>query len=108
MSRTYRRTSPWLDQSLKYGPRLRKLNWTDRGLFWSAIDPKSPEGLKIMRGYHSDRGQGWMNWNGPSWFHRAFSQRPYRAQAEQELHKWFRDPEHEVQILSKPKREYWL
>ena len=44
--------------------------------------------------------------NGPSWFHRMFSQKPHRMRAKKEIHKFLRDAEHEV-IISKPPQIYW-
>jgi hypothetical protein len=71
-------------------------------------NPKSKEGKKRVAQYRSDSGQGWMNYKGPSWFHRDYTQAPYRAKCRAELGKALIDLEHEVLLERKPKAEYWL
>lgn len=71
------------------------------------IDPDSVEGNKLLSKFHSDRKHHVMIWKGPSWFNRLFSQKPYRTRSKEEIHKFLRNPEHEVIIENKPPREYW-
>lgn len=71
------------------------------------IDPKSIEGKKRLALFHSDKQMGFYNGRGPNWFYTEFCQRPYRANARTKLRKVLLDPEYEVVLQSKPKRDYW-
>ena len=77
-------------------------HWFDR-----RINPKSKEGKKRLAQFHSDSKNKVMLWDGPSWFHRLFAQKPYRQRAHTELYKFVRNEDHEVIIESKPYRKYW-
>lgn len=72
-----------------------------------SIDPKSDEGKRRLARFHSDRKYHVVVWNGPGWFNRLFSQKPHRTRAKKELHKFVRNPDHEVIIEGKPPRQYW-
>jgi hypothetical protein len=110
MSRTYRfnkgKDSYLVDKSwiLKdyvsddaFGWRKSRKNFTD---------PKSVEGKVRLARFHSDMKYGVMIGNGPSWFNRLFAQKPHRQNARRELHKFNRNPDHEV-IICKPSQIYW-
>lgn len=106
MSRTYR---------LKKDKHLSKwvlIDWhfTDRaGCVWykEYHDAKSTEGKKRLAKHHSDAKWLFYNERGPGWFHNYYSQRPYRRDAKNQLHRYVREEDFEVQLLRKPKREYW-
>lgn len=72
-----------------------------------SIDRKSVEGKKKLALFHSDKQKGFYNGRGPNWFFTEYCQKPYRANAREQLHKAMKDPEYEVMLLSKPKRIYW-
>jgi len=105
MSRTYRfKKHRWLEADvLRELVRTAPYRWA-----YQRIDAHSKEGRKKLAEFHSDKKDHWMNYRGPSWFHREFSQKPYKVRARRELHRYQRDPDHEVMIESKPRREYWL
>ena len=71
------------------------------------IDPSSKEGRRRLARMHSDAKKGVMRWRGPSWFVHEYHQVPYRQRARQELHKFMKNPEYEVQLESKPHLTYW-
>ena len=71
------------------------------------VGAHSKEGKRRIAEFHSDAKKRIMIWHGPSWFHRLYSQKPYRTRARRELHKFMRNPDHEVIIENKPPREYW-
>lgn len=111
MSRTYRRTDAASRKDFEW--ILRSWEWIDlpdgsryQAKVWK--DPNSPEMLKDLAKYRSDAGHLWMNYRGPSWFHREYSQVPYRARARQAIIRFFKNPDDEPIIESKPSREYWL
>jgi hypothetical protein len=112
MSRTYRRRN--LKEFSYYENPLRESGYVydEEGNGWWGryfIDPRSKEGKRRLAQFHSDRGHGWMNWKGPSWFHLMFEQVPYRAWCRQQIIHWMKDPENrDVVLPSKPSREYWL
>jgi ATPase subunit of ABC transporter with duplicated ATPase domains len=66
----------------------------------------SEEGKKRLAKFHSDK--KWRYWNhiGPGWFHNLYSQRPYRRDAKRQIKRYI-DNDIDVQLLRKPKREYW-
>ena len=93
-------------------------SWKDRknNIFHnSKINPFSQKGKKKLAMIFSDKKEGVMLLNGPSWFHNQFSQRPHRAKSIQEINKFIKsymstkDQEqlYEVIIENKPKRKYW-
>ena len=82
-------------------------SWILRDWKIDYIDRNSIEGKKRLALYHSDKKKGVMIWNGPSWFHRVFSQKHHSTRAKKELHKFKRNPEHEVIVENKPPRQYW-
>lgn len=116
MSRTYR-FRKGKDRYLIEDQRLftdwGKVEFEDRnGQTWEyfgcyRLDPKSKEGRKALAQFHSDKKDRVMIWNGPSWYHREFSQKPYRTRAKKEIFRFFKNPEYEVIIENKPPREYW-
>lgn len=104
MSRTYRLTKD------KHLSKWVLTEWKHTGNFvWfkDYHDPKSKEGKKRLAKHHSDAKWLFYNNRGPGWFHNFYSQRPYRRDAKNQLHRYTRDEEFEVQLLRKPKREYW-
>lgn len=105
MSKTKRfRRARWLETDvLREIVRVQKWQWVH-----VPIDRNSEAGRRKLALFHSDKKQYWMNYRGPSWFHREFAQKPYKVRARRELNKFMRDPEHEVIIENKPRRDYWL
>lgn len=111
MSRTYRRTDQ--ESRRDFEERLRQWCWVDlpdgsRYQKLVGLDPNSDEARKQLAMYRSDAGHLWMNWRGPMWFHREYSQVPYRARARQAIIRFFKNPDDEPILESKPSREYWL
>ena len=45
--------------------------------------------------------------SGPMWFHREYTQAPYRAHSRDEMRKFMRNPDYELQLDSKPHKDYW-
>jgi hypothetical protein len=70
------------------------------------FDPNSKEGKKRLAKFRSDT--KWRYWNhvGPGWFHNLNSQRPYRRDAKRQIKRYI-DNDIDVELLRKPKREYW-
>lgn len=104
MSRTYR------FKKAKYKTKIALLDWvwlTPVTLHKVYCDPKSEEGKKRLARCCSDKKWSFYNWKGPSSFHTLFSQRPYRRDVKAQIHRSLRDEDFDVQILRKPKREYW-
>ena len=83
---------------------LSKFSWSYTRI---QLDPKSKKARKKLAKFHSDKKHGYWDNKGPSWFHREYAQCPYRMYCKQEIHKFFRDEEYEIQIRNKPFREYW-
>lgn len=112
MSRTYRRKSgdqSWLDCALTDYVYYDDHTGTRR--YWGfhqriKIDPRSPEGRKIVAKYRSDKGKPYKE-PGPSWFHRLYVQRPYRRRANEEIRHAMLDDEYEPMIETKPHRPWW-
>lgn len=96
MSRTYRR----IDRKVP--------NWVDHE--WRYIDGgylerRKLEGHELKRSmamYHSDHDYG-----GPSRWWRKNEWHKFRSQARQELIRWFKDEEHEIQIRDNPRWPWW-
>lgn len=123
MSKTYRfKRDKWLikDNSiLSAWDTLEKLkkykdgdisNWSCYGMthfYELRFRPDSEEGKMRLAKFHSDAKWHYWNHTGPGWFHNLFSQRPYRRDAKRQLQRYMLDDEFEVQLLRKPKREYW-
>lgn len=104
MSRTYRfkktkHLSTWVLSEWKHTDV-----WT-----WYKVhhDPKSKEGKRRLAKHHSDKKWMFFNYRGPNWFHNLYSQRPYRRDAKNQIHRCIYDEDYDVQLLRKPKREYW-
>jgi hypothetical protein len=111
MSRTYRRTGDKNRHESRWA--LSEWEWIDlpdgsRFMSRVRIDPKSDDGRKRIAQFHSDAGHYWMQWRGPSWFHREYSQAPYRARCKQAIKRFFKNQDDEPVLESKPGREYWL
>jgi hypothetical protein len=106
MSRTYRfKKDTYMEEGILsdwYIPDPRDYCWI-RFLH----DPSSDEGKKRLAKFHSDNKRGFYNYVGPGWFHNMYSQRPYRRNAKKQIHRFMCEEEYEVQLLRKPKREYW-
>ena len=68
--------------------------------------PYSKEGKKRLAKFRSDAKCKYWNHKGPGWFHNLFSQRPYRRDAKNQIKRYI-DNDIDVQLLRKPKREYW-
>lgn len=104
MSRTYRfKKDTYMNEGILS-------DWViNGGFFWIRFlhDPESKEGKKRLAKFHSDCKRGFYNYVGPGWFHNMYSQRPYRRNAKKQIQLFMRDEDFEVQILNKPKREYW-
>ena len=104
MSRTYRfKSSEYMSKHI-LGDWEHTDDWR-----WYRVnhDPKSKEGKKRLAKHHSDKKWGFYNCKGPGWFHNYFSQRPYRRDAKNQLHRYVREEDFVVQLLRRPKREYW-
>lgn len=82
-------------------------DWVGFRIYRSNIDPKSKEGKKSLARFHSDAKHMIYNWRGPSWFHNTTAQRPYRRNCKEQIRKYIRDSDYEIQIIRKPYREYW-
>jgi hypothetical protein len=70
------------------------------------FNANSKEGKKRLAKFHSDRKRYYWNHRGPGWFHNLYSQRPYRRDAKRQIKRYI-DNDIDVQLLRKPKREYW-
>ena len=71
---------------------LYDTEWTDN-FSWLRrfyIDPKSPEGRKLLSMYHSDAGK--FMGNAPGWYRNIF-ERSARQLAKRQLHRYTRNPE---------------
>ncbi len=104
MSRTYRfKSSSYMGADV-LGEWCMTDNWT-----WYRVkhEPSSKEGKKRLARHRSDKKWGFYKSIGPSWFHNMFAQRPYRRDIKKQLHRYVREEEFEVQLLRRPKREYW-
>lgn len=71
------------------------------------LDKSSDEYKKRVARFSSDKKWGAWLYRGPGWFHNLYSQRPYRRDVKQQIHRYIRDVDYEIQILKKPKRGYW-
>lgn len=103
MSRTIRRknkTPKWVLEDWDYF-------WPSYIRITTQIDPSSKEGKLRLAKYHSDVGESFHNWRGPGWFHREYSQCPYRRECRDQIQKYLKEEIEDVVVLSKPKREYW-
>lgn len=92
MSRTYRRRKVplvliWV---------LRDYTWINGHIQSRAIDPTSPEGRKALARYHSDSGFGDYGHACPPRGYRRMLNRQADRREEQALHRWRKNPEHEV------------
>jgi len=71
------------------------------------IDPRSKEGKCLIAKCRAKPKAHMMIWHGPSWFHRLYTQRPYRRRCKTALHNFVKLTDYEVQLESKPHRDYW-
>ena len=122
MSRTYRfRHDEWKIKSncvlMEWDYNIGQYNSEDyelkqyhdhgiRSFYKFVFYADSEEGKKRLAKFHSDR--KWRYWNhiGPGWFHNLYSQRPYRRDAKRQIKRYI-DNDIDVQLVRKPKREYW-
>lgn len=108
MSRTQRfRHEKWLVEENNV---LTDLVWEyvwERQCTRIHIDPNSLEGRKRLAKMHSDKKCSVWRWRGPGWWVHEYHQVPYRQKARQELIKFMKDPEYEVQIPRKPYLTHW-
>lgn len=104
MSRTYRQR----DNRKIPGWIFEEYDWDEYWNFrrWK-IDPKSKEAKKRIAKFRSDSGYMWHNCRGPGWFHREYTQCPYRRDARDQIAKFLKEEVEDIILLSKPKREYW-
>ena len=79
----------------------------ERGSSVVRIDPNCYEGRQRLAKMHSDKKRGVWRWRGPGWWVHEYHQVPYRQRARQELIKFMKDPDYEVQIPRKPYLTYW-
>lgn len=104
MSRTYRfKKDKW---RIKYDRVLEDCYW-GYSPRWVRLDPNSEEAKQRLAEFHSDAKKHTMRWNGPSWFHNFYAQRPYRMAAKRELYNFTKYDDYEVLILDKPKRQWY-
>jgi hypothetical protein len=107
MSRTKRfKHDKWLIKHNRVLEELKRVEGTWQWN-WVKLDPTSKEAQDRIAKMHSDAKHGVMRWRGPGWFVRDFHQVPYRQRARQELMKFMKNPDYEVQIESKPYLTYW-
>lgn len=105
MSRTKRfKHDKWLEKQVLQD--LKRIGSTYHWEYFS-IDPTSAEAIKRLAKMHSDAKCGIMRWRGPGWFVHEYHQVPYRQRARQEIIKFMKNPDYEVQIESKPYLTYW-
>lgn len=111
MSRTYRR------KKAKYLIRENRIlleSYWDREqwksgyivFYYERIDPKSKKGKKKLAKFHSDSPQCIINWNGPSWYHNLYSQRPYRRECKRQILKCIQY-DYDISIIRKPHSPYY-
>ena len=104
MSRTYRfKKDPWM---IEYYSILVDWNYYKYYLTKFYISKDSVEGRKKIAKFCSDSKRGFCDYKGPSAFHNI-NQRSYRTLVKEEICKYYKDPEYEIQLLRKPYREYW-
>lgn len=111
MSRTYRRTKPgynfWcaLEHFIRERDERGRMKWaSDQVLLY----PHGSEGYRKGKAvFHSDAASNSCR-SGPSWFHNMFGTRPLRRAASREIHKYFRNPDHEVVLSSTTRLPYWM
>ena len=97
MSRTYRRRK--MPQILVW----QLTAWTFEHGFSQryTLDPKSPEGMRVLARYHSDCGWGDYSHACPPRGYRRMLNRQFDHREEKELHRWRKNPDYEV---LKPRR----
>ena len=122
MSRTYRFRrddwkinsnnvlSDWDRRCDQYNPEDYEINRCDnygiRNWYKIVFYANGKEGKKRLAKFRSDAKCRYWNHRGPGWFHNLFSQRPYRRDAKNQIKRYI-DNDIDVQLLRKPKREYW-
>lgn len=106
MSRTYRRKSPHGLADLK-DSLFAYDNWPCNWIDPTPIDPKSKEGKEKIARYHSDATTSNNTEPGPSWFRALYTERPQRREARREIHRYFRNENHEVILNGKNRLERW-
>lgn len=74
---------------------------------WVKMDPSSAEARKALAKFHSDAKKGVMRWKGPGWYHRLFSQMPYRNRSKKEIHRYLKGEIEDVVLENKPKRLWY-
>jgi hypothetical protein len=102
MSKTIRRKN---GHDLNYA--IRDRNYTDTRLGGAYYHPCTLEGKERRQAiarYHSDMRVGW---SAPS-FDRKIEHASHRARASQEIVRYYKDDEYEVQILANPRWPYWI
>lgn len=83
----------------------------DQFMLWfytrNAPNKSSAEYKRGYAMFHSDNANCSFKEPGPSWFRNMFSQRPLRARARAEIHKYLVNPEYEVVLDYNPPLPYW-
>ena len=119
MSRTYRRKSTtqngmWADLGYftsEYAYKLYDMEGRSFNERYMRIpfEKGSPEYQKGKAKFHSDAGTQSFKEPGPSWFRRMFH-KMYKSHVRQELHKFMRDPDYEVDLHDSTEKyfmDYW-
>ena len=70
---------------------------------WTWTRGEGPEHEKALKRYHADRDY---HDTAPAWWRRMHWQE-FRAQARQEITRYCKNEEHEVQIRNNPRWEWW-
>lgn len=98
MSRTYRRKhgeSPfWARTTCGY----------DSEGIWRRVPLEGDELVKSVAKYHSDSGFGH---GGPSKWFKTITHREFKRKSKEEIIRYYKDEEYEVQILNNPRWPYW-
>lgn len=74
---------------------------------WVKMDPSSEEAKKALAKFHSDAKKGVMRWRGPGWYHRLFSQIPYRNRSKREISRYLKGEIDDIVLENKPKRLWY-
>ncbi len=86
---------------------LRDYRWVNGSLQPIQVDPHSAKGRKDLARYHSDAGFGdYSHASAPRWYRRSLNHRDDRRE-EQELHRWRRNPQHEVVLPRRGRDASW-
>lgn len=108
MSRTYRKRSesPHYLKVVEDSVTWNGYSWTKYEWVHIKKNPSSEEEKKYLAKWHSDSYKEFKE-PGPSEFRNWSVERPHRRAAKEQLRKFILGYDIEVQILSKPKLEYW-